>query len=166
MYELVILVVLVAVIVLSIRGGKKHLDTPIIIHLPGQYHITLAPRLERAELFIKKIAEQFRTSHTSQTDIATQFFEISDSTDSGRNEVNYWLAIAWRNGTLFFQAITGDYAIAEENLQKLREYSEAVLVNHPPREPLDHSGGDHLRQVVETMADQSNTSVKAFQLPR
>ncbi|MDX8386686.1 MAG: hypothetical protein R8M11_09270 [Gallionella sp.] len=163
MHELVILAVLVAVIVLSIRGGKKRLDAPIIIHLPGQYHITLAPRLERAELFIKKIAEKFRASHTSQADITTQFFEVCDRTDTARDKANYWLAIAWRNGTLFFQAIKGEYVIAEENLPKLREYSEAVLLNHPPREPVDISGGEQLRCVVTSVATQLNVSVKEYQ---
>ncbi len=166
MYELVILVILVAVIVLSIRGRKPPLIAPIIIHLPGQYHITLAPKLERAERFIKKIAVQFRASHTSQSDITTQFFEVCDRTDSSLDEANYWLAIAWRNETLFFQAINGDYNIAEENLPKLREYSETVLINHPPKEPVDHVGGDQLRYVVTSVATQSNISVKEYQSRR
>ena len=162
MYELVILVVLVTVIVLSIRGGKKHLDAPIIIHLPEQYHITLAPQLEQAGPFLKSIAEQFRASDTPQADTETQFFEVRDQTDSVGKQADYWLAVAWRNGTLFFQAITGEYDISEENLHKLREYSKAVLVNHPPREPLDYSGGDHLRSVVDAMANQSSISIKAY----
>jgi len=162
MYELVILAVLVTVIVLSIRGGKKRLDAPIIIHLPNQYHITLDPRLERAEPLLKNIAEHFRTTHTSQIHITTQFFEVGDRTGSAGNHVNYWMAIAWRNGTLFFQAISGEYDMAEENLQKLREYSNAVLVNHPPGETLDHAGGDHLRRVVDAIANQSNISVKEY----
>jgi hypothetical protein len=166
MYELVILVVLVAVIVLSIRGKKKCLDTPIIIHLPGQYHITLAPGLEQAESFIKKIAGKFRASHTSQADIATQFFQVCELTDSVHNEASYLLAISWRNGILFLQAIIREYDIAEENIPKLREYSEAVLVNHPPREPVDELGGDHLRYIVDAMACQSKLSVKEYQSPR
>ena len=64
MVELFLLTLLIILIVLSIRRGKPVvLDNPLIIQRPGQYHITLAPQLDRAQTFIEQIAARFSLSH-------------------------------------------------------------------------------------------------------
>ena len=50
MGESLLLITIVALVVLAIRRGKPVvLDNPVIIHRRGQYHITLAPQLNRAQ---------------------------------------------------------------------------------------------------------------------
>ncbi len=163
MYELVILAVVVAVILLSIRSGKTvRLDDPIIIHHPGQCHITLAPQLEQAGALVEQIARQFRESHIPQGDIPTQYLEVSPRQDNAQKQACYLLAIAWRRDMLYFQAIGLDSFGPGDYLKKLREFSEAVLVLLPCAGPTDTLGEKHLRDIVKTVASQSGGSVRAL----
>ena len=67
MVELFLLTLLVTLVVLVIRRGKPVvLDNPLIIQRPGQYHITLAPQLDRAQTFIEQISARFALSHPPQ----------------------------------------------------------------------------------------------------
>jgi hypothetical protein len=63
MVELPLLIIIVILIVLAMRRGKRVvLESPVIIQRSGQYHITLAPQLGGAQTFIEKIAGQFSQS--------------------------------------------------------------------------------------------------------
>src|SRR4030065_2160885 len=99
MVELFLLTLLVALIVLSIRRGKPvGLDNPIIIQRPGQYHITLAPQLDRAHTFIEQIAARFSLSHPPQGELPSQFFEVRDPGVLAREGRSYLLAVAYQRG--------------------------------------------------------------------
>ena len=162
MFELFLLILLVTIIVLSIRSGKSVvLDEPIIIHRTGQYHITLAPQLSLAQTFIEQIAKQFALSHTPQGDTPSQYFEVRDP-QFAQGETGYLLAIAWRGGMLYFQAINPQPLLRDTNshLKTLREFSEAVLALHPLTEPVDAAEAEHLRATVDWVANQSMITVK------
>lgn len=154
MYELIILVILVAVIVWSIRGGGKL--EPVIIHRPGRYHITLAPQLAHVQPFTEQIAARFALSHTAPNGFPSQYFEIRDS-----QQRDYLLAIAMRGGVLYFQAINPPRA-ADGRLPALREFSAAVMAQLPLTEPVDVAGAEHLRTAVETVAKSSGAEAKVL----
>src|SRR4030067_2187277 len=66
MGELLLLITIVTRVVLAIRRGSPvAVDNPVIIHRRGQYHITLAPQLNRAQTFTEQIAGQFARLHPS-----------------------------------------------------------------------------------------------------
>lgn len=163
MVELFLLTLLVALIVLSIRRGKPvSLDNPIIIQRPGQYHITLAPQLDRAQTFIEQIAARFALSRPPQGELPSQFFEIRDPGVLARDGSCYLLAAAYRGGLLYFQAIDPQPMLrdADSHLKQIREFSGAVLALHPLGHP---AGGDEaakLRNAVETAAQKMNITVK------
>ena len=106
LFELFLLILLVTIILWSIRSGKSVvLDEPIIIHRPGQYHITLAPQLKRAQTFIEQIAKQFALSPAPPGDLPSLYFEVRDPQVFAEGQTCYLLAVAWRGGMLYFQAI-------------------------------------------------------------
>lgn len=159
--ELFILALLVTIVVFSIRGGKRTvLDAPVIIHHPGQYHITIAPQLSCAQPFIEQIAAQFALSHPPQGDLPSLYFEVRDPQVLDQGETCYLLAIARRGGILYFQAINPPpLRNTDSYLKALRAFSEAVLALHPFKTPIDMSGAEQLRAIVDSVASQSNISL-------
>ena len=163
MVELLLLTLLVTLIVLSIRRGKPvGLDNPIIVQRPGQYHITLAPQLDRAQTFIEQISARFALSHPPQGELPSKFFEVRDHGVPAREGVSYLLAAAYRSGMLYFQAIDPQPVLrdADSYLRQIREFSGAVLALHPLDHPADGDEAEKLRNAVETAAQQMNITVK------
>lgn len=166
MVELFILIIIVTLVVLAIRGGATAvLDGPLIIQRPGQYHITLAPQLARARTFIENIAEQFAESGYQADDVATQYFEVNDPDAIAQGKDRYLLAVAVRGGMLYFQAINPQPLLrdADSHLKTIREYSEAVLVRHPPGEHTDRQVAEALCRAVEGAARQLQIGIKKLQ---
>lgn len=160
--ELFVLLLLVAVVVLSIRGGKRAaLDKPIILQQPGQYHVTLAPQLERAQTFIEQVAARFAQSHPPQGGIPTCFFEVRDGSVLPREGSFYLLAVTYRSRLLYFQAIIPQPLLrdADSHLKQLREFSEAVLALHPIEHPAGAEEAEKLRSAVELVAQQMKITV-------
>ncbi len=163
MVELFLLALLITVIVLSIRRGKPTvLDNPLIIQRLGQYHITLAPQLNRAQTFIEKIADQFALSPPPQGDLPSQFFEVRDRNVPAQEGSFYLLSAAYRGGLLYFQAINPQPLLrdADSHLKQLREFSEAVLALHPLEHPAPGDEVEKLRSAIEMAAHQLKIAVK------
>ncbi|HEX5338764.1 MAG TPA: hypothetical protein VFW53_10045 [Gallionella sp.] len=151
MVELLLLVIIIALVVLTIRGGKRGTpDAPLVILSPGQYHLTLAPQLERAQAFIASIAAQFSGTYQPRGDIPTQYFEVRDPQVFAPREKCYLLAATRRGGMLYFQAINPPSRGARYHA--LREFSDAVLVHHPLAGELDVQGEQALREAVDAAA--------------
>lgn len=165
-FELFLLIVLVAVVVLVMRGGKPVApDNPLIVQRPGQLHITLAPQLNRAQTFIENIAKQCGRVGNPVGDVPTQFFEVRDSAVIAQGEHGYLLAASWRAGIWFFQAINPQPLLGDRDsrLNMLREFSEAVLLHHPLVEPLDDRYVQSLRHAVENAALLFKIDVRILQ---
>ena len=163
MVELFLLTLLVTLVVLVIRRGKPVvLDNPLIIQRPGQYHITLAPQLDRAQTFIEQISARFALSHPPQGELPSQFFEVRDPGVLAREGSFYLLAVAYRGGLLYFQAINPQPLLrdADSHLKQIREFSGAVLALHPLEHPAGVDEAEKLRNAVETAALQMNVTVK------
>lgn len=141
------------------------LDNPIIIQRPGQYHITLAPQLNRAQTFIEQIAKQFSELSPGQGEFSTQYFEVHDSNVIAQGESFYLLAISLRGGVLYFQAINPQPLLydADSHLKTVRKFSEAVLALHPLIGTSDGQGVINLGNAVEAAASQLQIGVKIMQ---
>ena len=174
MGESLLLITLITLVVLTIRRNKPVvLDNPVIIQRPGQYHITLAPQLNRAQNFIEQIAKLFAQLTSPKGDLATQYFEVFDPKVFAKGENCYLLAITLRGGMLYFQAVNPkplphDAAMsfshdASSHYQTLREFSELVLQQHPLAEPADAQDDEKLRAAVDTVAGQMKIIVKVLQ---
>jgi hypothetical protein len=166
MGESLLLITIITLIVLTIRRARPViLETPVIIQRPGQYHITLAPQLNRAQTFIEQIAKQFVQSHLPERDLPTQYFEVRDPKVFSRGLSFYLLAIALRGGVLYFQAVNPKplQHDTDSHYKTLHEFSESVLQHHPLSEPGDKGEGEKLIGSVETIAGQLKIAVKVLQ---
>ena len=163
MGESLLLITIITLVVLAIRRARPVvLENPVIIQRPGQYHITLAPQLNRAQTFIEQIVRQFSESHPPSGDLPGQYFEVRDPSVFSRGESSYLLAIALRGGVLYFQAVNPKPLLhdADSDYKTVREFSESVLQHHPLSEPVDEQCAEKLRFAVDTIAAQLQIAVK------
>lgn len=159
-FELILLIVLATVVVWAMRGGKPALQNPLVIDRPGQLHLTLAPQLAQAQPFIESVAMRCGQMGRPAGDVDTQFFTVRDP--AVQREDEYLLAVSWRAGIWYFQAIMPPRLANEQDssLNNLREFSAAVLAQHPLREPRDDGYVQTLRDAVEGAAAPFNIEVR------
>ena len=166
MGESLLLITIITLVVLTIRRARPViLETPVIIQRPGQYQITLAPQLNRAQTFIEQIAKQFTQLHQSGGDLPTQYFEVRDPKVFSKGESTYLLAIALRSGVLYFQAVNPKPLQGEtgSHYKTLREFSDAAMQHHPLSEPVGEGVAEKISGSVETVAGQLKIAVKVLQ---
>jgi hypothetical protein len=165
MGESLLLLTIITLIVITIRRARPViLENPVIIQRPGQYHITLAPQLNRAQTFIEQIAKQYTLSHPPERDLPTQYFEVRDPKVFSKGQSSYLLAIAMRDGVLYFQAVNPKHKQHDEdsNYKTLHEFSESVLQHHPYSGPANENGAGKLHGTVATIAAKLTIAVKAL----
>ena len=165
MGELLLLLVIVTLVVLAIRGGKPVvLDNPVIIERAGQYHITFAPQLSRAQNFIEQIVKQYSSAPVRHSEFATQYFAVTDPKVFSQGESFYLLAIALRGGVFYFQAINPQPLLrdADSHLKAVREFSDKVLALHPLAGLSDEQSVKNLQSAIDVAASQLNIDVKAM----
>jgi hypothetical protein len=165
MGESLLLITIITLVVLTIRRARPViLENPVIIQRLGQYHITLAPQLNRAQTFIEQIAGQFVLLQPPQGDLHTQYFEVRDPRVFSRGQSSYLLAIALRGGILYFQAVNPKPLLhdADSHYKTLREFSESVLQHHPLSDPADELWSEKLRSAVNTVAGELMIAVKTL----
>jgi hypothetical protein len=164
MGESLLLLTIITLIVITIRRARPViLENPVIIQRPGQYHITLAPQLNRAQTFIEQIAKHYSQSHPQQRDLPTQYLEVRDPKVFSRGQNCYLLAIALRGGVLYFQAVNPKpkQHDADSHYKTLHEFAESVL-QHPFSGPADEQGAEKLRATVDTIAAQFMIAVNVL----
>jgi hypothetical protein len=163
MGESLLLITIITLVVLTIRRARPVvLENPVIIQRSGQYHITLAPQLNRAQAFIEQIAAQFARSHPPSGDLPAQYFEVCDPKVFAQGQSFYLLAIALRGGMLYFQAVNPKPLLhdADSHYKTVREFSESVLQHHQLSDPADELWAEKLRLAVDTIAGQLKIAVK------
>lgn len=161
MGESLLLLTLVTLVILTIRRGKPVvLDNPVIIQRAGQYHITLAPQLNRAQAFIENIATQFPLA--SSDEFSTQYFEVRDPKVFSQGQNFYLLAIALRSGMLYFQAINPQPLLcdADSHLKTVQKFSDTVLALHPLAGLSDEQSIKNLESAIESAAQPLKIDVK------
>lgn len=155
MGESLLLLTIITLIVITIRRARPViLENPVNIHRPGQYHITLAPQLNRVQTFVEQIARQFIQLHHPKGDLPPQYFEVRDPKVFSKGQKSYLLAISLRGGELYFQAVNPKplQHEADSHYKTLSEFSESVLQHHPLSGSVDESGTESLRATVEAIA--------------
>jgi hypothetical protein len=162
MFELALLVILVVLVVAALKGGRhKMQQTPVVVHVPGEFHITFAPQLTQARAFIEQIVSNYKRSDSLADELPTQFFKVDYHDGQAPALTFYLLAVSIRGGMLYFQAINPQPLLGDNDshLNQLKLYSEAVLELHP----LSHSAGVEaiiqLNEAVESAAAQFNLNV-------
>ena len=171
MVEILLVFTILTLIVLTIRRGKPVvLDNPVIISRPGQYHIMLAPQLNRAHTFIEQIAQTYIRMHPPQGDLPGQYYEIRDTlnfpiaaSDSG--ESDYLLAVTLREGILYFQAISPQPLIydADSHYKTIRTFSDLIMKQHPHSTPAEQLWAEKLSASISTVAGHLQIEVRALQ---
>lgn len=151
MYEALLLAILIALVILVIRKPVV-LDSPLVIHRPGQYHLTLAPQRVHAREFLELIAGKFAVTVTHEGDIDTQYYEVRETDAPGA----YLLAVGFRAGMLYFQAINPQPLLrdADSHYETVRRFSEQVMAQLAP--PAGNGDAKNLRAAVEVAAQQLN----------
>lgn len=132
MIETLTLITLSILLLIYFRPGKTPpLDNPLVIERPGQYHITLAPRLNLAQSFIEAIAKQLATPVESALHSKTQCFAVYDKQVTAHGYKHYLLAITQRNGMLFFQGVSPTTQLLDQNnsYDMLMEFCNATMAS-------------------------------------
>jgi hypothetical protein len=162
MGETLLTLTLLTIIILTIRRGKPViLDNPVIIQRSGQYHITLAPQLNRAQNLIEQIIKQYALITAQQGEFSTQYFEVSDPKVFAQGETFYLLAVALREGVLYFQAINPQPLLhdADSHFKTVRAFSDKVMALHPLVGTSDEQNVKNLEAAIETAASQLKIEV-------
>jgi len=169
MGESLLLITIITLIVITIRRARPVvLERPVIIQRPGQYHITLAPQLNRAQTFVEQIAAEFSRAHSIEGDFPGRYFEVRDPKVFAQGADCYLLAVTLRDGLLYFQAASPEKSQNDtgNHLKSIREFSENILKDHPHTVPADfqedvrHAG--ELDTAVETVAKKMQIEVKVL----
>ena len=163
MGESLLLLTIITLIVITIRRARPViLENPVNIHRPGQYHITLAPQLNRVHTFVEQIARQFIELHHPKGDLPTQYFEVRDPRVFSKGRNSYLLAVSLRGGELYFQAANPQSSKpeADNHYKTLHDFSESVLQHHPLSGSADESGAESLRSTVEAIATPLRITVE------
>lgn len=133
MIETLTLITLSVLLLIYFRPGKTPpLDNLLLIERPGQYCITLAPRLNLAQPFIEAIAKELATAVDSALHSNTECFVVCDKQVAAHGYKHYLLAITQRNGMLFFQGISPDPLLDQDGwYDMLMEFCNATMAKVP-----------------------------------
>jgi len=166
MGESLLAITIITLVVLTIRRARPIiLDNPVVIQRPGQYHIKLAAQLNRAQNFIESIAKQFAELGVTQSNLASQYFEVHDPAVFAREDKFYLLAVTLRGGILYLQAV-GPQRLehgTDGHLNTLREFAETVLAQHPLESQADSGAGKEIIQAVQSAAQHTQVVIKVLQ---
>jgi hypothetical protein len=141
------------------RPGKTPpLQNPLLIERPGRYHLTLAPQLNLAQVFIEAVADKIAESAEAMQNSETYYFEVSDKQVAAHGYDAYLLAITQREGMLFVQAASPESNDQSVQLQTIRDFSHAVLARYPDDEA--HGSGEKIIAAVQTEAKRRDISIR------
>ena len=132
MIETATIITLCMLYLIFFRPGKTPpLENPLVIERAGQFHATLAPRLNLAQAYIEEIAKQLGASGATTHSSATQFFAVHDKQVTAHGYDFYLLAVTQRNGMLYFQAVSPASKDDASQLPVIREFAGKVLSRFP-----------------------------------
>ncbi|OIR02295.1 hypothetical protein GALL_156670 [mine drainage metagenome] len=169
MIETLTLITLGVLFLVFFRPGKTPpLESQLVIERPGQYKITLAPKLNLAQPFIEAIIDRLAKSNVStQHGSARQFFAVSDRQVATAHGDVYLLAIIVRGGMIHFvgsQPVSGGPANYLETIKtNAKDLLEDFPVSDERSKALEDSLFGAIREasgergiVVEQLKDQAD----------
>lgn len=159
MIETATLITLCMLYLIFFRPGKTPpLQNLLVIERPGQYHLTLAPKLNLAQPFIEALASQIGSSGEAGSGSLTRFFEVHDPQVVAHGFDYYLLALTQRAGKLYVQAAPP--VSADQNLHTISEFAQAVLTRFPDDEAT--ASGDNLVAAAQHMAGLRGIRIKTL----
>lgn len=127
-------IIITIIVVLTLRNTKRAvLENPVILNRTGQYHATLAPKLNIVQTFIEAIAKQIPGPRDENQNSSTQCFEVRDPEAAKISHKLYLLAITMRHGMLYFQAIVPRPLLSDQDshFNMLMESAQGALAYFP-----------------------------------
>lgn len=157
-------IIITVIIVLTLRNTKRAvLENPVILNRTGQYHATLAPKLNLVQTFIEAIAKQLPGPRDANQNSSTQCFEVRDPEAAAIGHDLYLLAITMRNGLLYFQAIVPRPPInaQDSHFNMLTESANNTLARFPATDNAHTAGMDEsLITATNTTAQKLGINIK------
>lgn len=158
-------IIITIIVVLTLRNTKRAvLENPVILNRTGQYHATLAPKLNISQTFIEAIAKQIPGPRDASQNSSTQCFEVRDPEAAAIGHELYLLAITMRNGMLYFQAIvphpliSGDH---DSHFNMLMESAHGALAHIPATSGVHNTELDeHIIAAAGTAARKLGIDIK------
>jgi len=161
MLETITLITLSLLLMSILRPGKTPpLDNPLVIECPGQYHMTLAPKINLAQPFIEAVAKQLDTANSAIQYSATQYFEVRDNQVTAHGHDCYLLAITQRNGLLYFQAASPSGKEQNSQRETICKFAEAVLVRFPATGEYDSALDERIVAAAQATAQLRMIHIK------
>lgn len=145
MIETLTLITLAVLFLVFFRPGKTPpLENQLVIERPGQYKITLAPKLNLAQPLIEAVIDRLAKSGVStQHGSASQFFAVKD-----RQVVSgdiYLLAIIVRDGMIYFFGVQPESGNPANYLETIKAGANELLKDFP-------AGDDHSRALEDSLS--------------
>jgi len=160
MIETITLITLSLLLMSILRPGKTPpLDSPLIIERPGQYHMTLAPKLNLAQPFIETVAKLAGKPDLDNQFSATQYFEVRDNQVTSHGFECYLLAITFLNGLLYFQADSPNDK-QSDSYKTIYEFAESVLVKFPASGERNADLDERIVATVQEAAELCGIQIK------
>ena len=150
-------IIITIIVVLTLRNTKRAvLENPVILNRTGQYHATLAPKLNIAQTFIEAIAKQIPCPRDAAQNSSTQCFEVRDPDAAAIGHELYLLAITMRHGMLYFQAIVPLPLVSDQDshFNMLMESAHGALAHIPA------TGGVHDTEMDECLITATSTAAQ------
>jgi hypothetical protein len=133
MIETLTLITLAVLFLVFFRPGKTPpLENQLVIERPGQYKITLAPKLNLAQPFIEAIIDRLvKLNVSTRQGSAMQFFAVNDRQVATANGDVYLLAIIVREGMIYFLGAQPESAIPANYLATIKANTKDLLAGFP-----------------------------------
>ena len=159
MIEITAIILLITFILIGRLTKPRQLEKPVVIARSGNYHVTLAPRLNLAITFIERIAHCYRAQSASSGDSATLCLAVSDPSLKRYAIKTYLLAITLRQGILYFQAMQ-PIGNSDKPYRQLVEFAQTALKNIPLADMPHARQDEHLIAAAEQAAEGHDISTQ------
>lgn len=160
MIEITTITLLVITFIILGRLTKpRQLERPVVIARSGNYHVTLAPRLNLAITLIERIAHSYRAQPALSGDSTTLCLAVNDPSLRRYAIESYLLAITLKHGMLYFQAMQ-PAPNGDNPYRQLGEFAEAALKNIPPADVPQAQQDERLLAAAEQAAAGHDISIR------
>jgi hypothetical protein len=157
-----ITILLITFILIGRRTKPMQLERPVVISRGGNYHVTLAPKINLAISFIERIAHNYRAQPALSGDSTTLCLEVSDLSLKRYGIESYLLAITLRNDILYFQAMQL-VDNGSSSFRQLHDFAELTLKDMPLTMEHQSQQDERISAAAEQAASGHDISIQLLQ---